>query len=130
MNERGGAIYGFLAAIGLVVVLIAIVFAGCFANAGASQPRSAPAVERHRQCDDDWGDCDQGGGYGNGDRNSKGRDGDSQRGAGHDQCHSFCGNTVIIPMPGDTTTTTTGQARPEAVSCLVPVPWHCDRKPS
>jgi hypothetical protein len=65
-------------------------------------------LERHRRgCDPDWDDCggsgnygrDQGGGNGN-----KGRDGDDQR--GDKNCHSFCGNTIIVPgLPSSTTTT-------------------------
>jgi hypothetical protein len=97
---------------------------------------------RHRHHHDD-GDCDwrgdcsgdwQGGG-GNG---NKGRSGDDQR--GDKNCHSFCGNTIIIPplpgMRGGTTTTTTSpKNRGEepmvepSPACLVPVPYHCDPKP-
>jgi hypothetical protein len=103
-DERGGAIGGLLAAIGFVVVAMAILFAVCMSNAGAQ-----PTPARHRgSCDqryDDGGrncnDGTQGGGNGN-----KGRDGDTQR--GDKNCHSFCGNTIIIPTPGATTTTTDG----------------------
>jgi hypothetical protein len=51
----------------------------------------------HDSGDCDWrGDCDDGwqGGGGNG---NKGRDGDDQR--GDKNCHSFCGNTIIVPTP-------------------------------
>jgi hypothetical protein len=103
-DERGSVVVGILAAIGLVVVIMGLILGGCFANAGASQVQ-----RRHRQpsCDqgyDDGGrncnDGTQGGGNGN-----KGRDGDEQR--GDKNCHSFCGNTVIIPNPMEPTTTTT-----------------------
>lgn len=121
MRQRGGAVGGLLAAIGFVVVVMAIAFAVCMSTTGASQSRSlAPAVTRHDDGGDcDWdGDCgDSGyneGGYGQG-RNSgggggngnRGRKGDHQR-SGRDSCHSFCGNTIVIPMPGETTTTTRG----------------------
>jgi hypothetical protein len=74
-------------------------------------------------CNDN--DGTQGGGNGN-----KGRDGDEQR--GDRNCHSFCGNTIIVPTPfGSSTTTTTrpkGAEDEEAdsIACLVPVPYHCD----
>lgn len=74
---------------------------------------AAPAQARRHQpsCDsrdneDNGRNCNdgtQGGGNGN-----KGRDGDTQR--GDKNCHSFCGNTIIIPNPMESsTTTTTGQ---------------------
>lgn len=103
-REQGGAIYGLLAGIGFIVVAMAIMFAVCVNNAGADS-----VARRHRppSCDqgyDDAGrncnDGTQGGGNGN-----KGRDGDEQR--GDKNCHSFCGNTIIIPTPGETSTTTT-----------------------
>lgn len=102
MHNRGSAVVGFLAAIGLVVVLLGLFLGGCFSSAGATQ------ISRHHpSCDSNYdedngrncNDGTQGGGNGN-----KGRDGDDQR--GDKNCHSFCGNTIIIPMPGSTTTTT------------------------
>lgn len=121
MRERGGAVGNLLAAIGLVVVVMAIIFSVCMSTTGASQPHSlAPAVTRHDDCDSDWdGDCGDGSGYneggygqgrnsgGGGGNGNRGRKGDHQR-SGRDSCHSFCGNTIVIPMPGETTTTTRG----------------------
>lgn len=106
MNERGGAIYGLLAAIGFVVVLMAIIFAVCMGNAGATQHRSlAPVASRYDDGDcQEYGDCDDGGDYGGyhgdyggGGNGNRGRKGDNQR--GDKNCHSFCGNTIIVPTP-------------------------------
>lgn len=84
MNERGGAIYGFLAAIGLVIVLLALFMAGCFANAGASSRR---CDRRHeRRCRDD------------GDQNT---------------CFAGCNNVIVVPNPLEGTTTTTGGSNHE-----------------
>lgn len=76
MRERGGIFVDLLAAIGVVVVVLALIFAGCFSNAGASQPHSlgdrASFVAYHGG-DDDGGDSysqregcgEQGGGCNN-----------------------------------------------------------------
>lgn len=85
MNQRGGAIYGLLAAIGLVVVLLALFFAGCFANAGAQRslgPVQLVSHERDGCWDDGYDDCGRGGGrY----RNEYGNRGDQRRCTG-DNC--------------------------------------------
>ena len=100
-DERGGAIWGFLSAIGLVVVLLAILFAACFNSATGQtvQHRSLgrPVLVRHdRPC---RADCDDGGGNGaSGGDYGHGKNGD-QGDAGHDQCHSFCNNVIVVPDP-------------------------------
>ena len=106
-DERGGAIWGLLGAIGLVVVLMAILFSVCLANAGA-RPHSLGTVQlvshQRDDCDPDWEPCDGGdyGGYhsdyGGGGNGNRGRRGDHQK-SGRDSCHSFCGNTIIVPDP-------------------------------
>lgn len=52
MSERGGAVYGLLAAIGFVVVVMAIMFAVCVGNAGASH-----RCDRRHPCRDDQHTC-------------------------------------------------------------------------
>lgn len=75
-DERGGAIYGLLAAIGLVVVLMVLFFAGCFGAAGA-QPRRCH--QRNERC--------------------RGDDGDQNT------CFAGCNNVIVIPNPLETSTT-------------------------
>lgn len=83
-----------------------------------------PAYANHRRderprCDDSR-DCDRNYGGGNG---NSGKEGDQD---GKDNCHSFCNNVIIIPnpVPG-------GQqpGKPSSITCLVPVPYHCDPRP-
>ena len=106
MKQRGGAVTGLLAAIGLVVVLMALVFAVCMSSTSATQRRSLGTIqlvnhERDRcydDCDDDGygrgGDGgDSGGhqGYGGG----GGRSGDNDQRGDHN-CRNFC---VYVPPP-------------------------------
>lgn len=102
-DERGGAIWGFLGAIGLVVVLMAIFFAACFNSAsGTPAHRSLGRTEpiRHdRACDPNWDDCGRGSGNGNrGYDGEGGRSGDTNQ-RGDRNCRNICGNTVVIPDP-------------------------------
>lgn len=92
----------------LVLIIVVLAFVGLFALCTDHDDNSMAPVSRHHshRCRDEDCQRDGRGGYGNGDRNSKGRDGDSQE-SGRDSCHSFCGNTVIIPTPWSPTTTTT-----------------------
>lgn len=103
-SNRGGAIYGFLAAIGVIVVLMAIFFSACFSNVGAVPRRSLGRVElirhdrcRHDRCGDRYGDGDSS--NGNTGYDGEGGHGGDQGDAGHDQCHSFCNNIIVIPDP-------------------------------
>jgi hypothetical protein len=130
-DQREGAIYGLLAGIGFIAVVMVLAFAVCVSNAGANSPYRRD--RRQPSCDqsyDDGGgrncnDGTQGGGNGN-----KGRDGDTQR--GDKNCHSLCGNTIIVPSPGETTTTTVmaGETPRRAVVCVLALPYHCDEEPS
>lgn len=81
-QERGGAIYGFLAAIGFFVVVVVIAFAVCTGSAGA-QPDHRPAVERHQHRGDCRRDC----------RDERGQRGDRQ------VCFAFCDDVIIVPTP-------------------------------
>jgi hypothetical protein len=58
-KQAGGAIGGLLAAIGFVVVVMAVAFAVCMNTTGATQSRSmAPAYHERDEGDCDWsGDC-------------------------------------------------------------------------
>lgn len=69
MNERGGVIVGFLAAIGLVVLVMALVFAGCFGTA-SGQPRSLGRSIVLVSYDDGDGGND-GGGYNGGEQDQR-----------------------------------------------------------
>lgn len=69
-SERGGVIWGFLAAIGLIVVLMVIFFSACFSNVGATPAhRTLGRIEliRHERggndCDDSG--CNDYGNHGN-----------------------------------------------------------------
>jgi len=114
--------------LGGVLVLNLLVAAPVYADRGGRH-RHQPSCDSYdnedngRNCNDDG---TQGGGNGN-----KGRDGDTQR--GDKNCHSFCGNTIIIPNPMESSTTTTGPGqKPSAApnpACLIIVPHHCDPKP-
>lgn len=96
-SERGGAIYGFLAAIGVLVVLMAIFFSACFNSAGAVPAgHSLGPVEliRHESCYDDCegdGNGNSGGDYGGG------KSGDTDQRGDHN-CRNFC--FYGIPAPG------------------------------
>lgn len=144
-GQAGGAAYGFLAAIGVMVVLLAIFFSACF-NSATGQPRSlerARLIAYHNDCrddgycgdgngsaDDDRGDCDWNGNCGgNRYRNEygRGKNGDQGR-AGRDQCHSFCNNVIVVPDPTQKKEPPQDQ-QPQSIACAVPVPWHCDPAP-
>jgi hypothetical protein len=93
-------------------VVVALVVGTCVAcNDDDKKDSYAPTqLVSHRyddgDCDPGWDDCggqdgdsygrgyNSGGGGGNGNR---GRRGDNQR--GDKNCHSFCGNTIIVPTP-------------------------------
>jgi hypothetical protein len=131
VRERGGVVGTVLAGIGLVVVVIVLIlFAVCGDDDNDNNSQHGLAktsfqlVSHYRGGDD--GDCwdedcggDYGGyhgDYGGGGNGNRGRRGDSQR--GDKNCHSFCGNTVIIPDP-------TGHDQPppdEQPQSLFPVP--------
>jgi hypothetical protein len=140
MSERGGAIWNLLAAIGLVVVLLAVLFAVCLPTGGTQPARVSVGrvvlVSHRGECDPDWGDC--GGDYygGQGNRNDQRRcRGDQCRGSFspgpfdrspvdvHDNCVSLdCSSggqdkKKNQPPP---------QQQPKNIACLVPVPYHCD----
>jgi hypothetical protein len=96
-----------LAVIGFVVVFAFV--AGTCAFCGDdddhnSQPHAMAVVARHHEqprcyddCDDDWG---RGSGNGNSGYDGEGgRSGDYDGGPG-DDCRNACGNTIIVPMPG------------------------------
>lgn len=127
-RQRGQA--GAIVLIGIVILVLAVIglFAVCTPGEddhslgrGPSAQSTRLASHEYRDCDPEWDDCGYGGGgnYGDGNygqgRNSGGGGGNGNRGrrgdrqdSGRDSCHSFCGNTVVIPMPGETTTTTRG----------------------
>lgn len=89
MRERGGAIGGLLAAIGLLVVLMAIAFAVCVGTTGASQSRSLGRIHLVSHRYDDGGDCDWNGDcgddYGGNRYGGEGNHNDNRRCRG-DQC--------------------------------------------
>lgn len=76
-HEKGGAIYGLLAAIGLIVVLMAVFFASCFSNA-SGQTVGMPSVERHHR--DGGGDHRY--------RHDRGREGDGEEYGNSGSCQS------------------------------------------
>lgn len=115
---------GVIILIGIAILVLAVIglFAVCTPGEDDhSLGKAQIAYHQDRDCDPDWDDCGygDGGNYGDGNygqgRNSGGGGGNGNRGrrgdrqeSGRDSCHSFCGNTVVIPMPGETTTTTRG----------------------
>lgn len=119
-DQRGGAIYGLLAAIGFVVVAMAIVFAVCVSTTGASERSLAPvAAYRDGQDCERQSDCDRqsyDGQWSNEDRN---RNRNRNRGAfspgPFDRSPVDAFNNMCMPGAtcsyGPTTTTTTGQVR-------------------
>lgn len=88
-DETGGAIYGLLAAIGLMVVLMAVFFASCFSSASGQTNSMGPIVERHhRDGGDRYGD-------GGGSRGGDNGDGNDQR-----RCHGARGDCRGSFSPG------------------------------
>jgi hypothetical protein len=101
-NDQGGAIYGFLAAIGVMVVLLAIFFSACFSNAGAQHSLGKIQLISHHRHHDRDRDGDQ---YGDGDNSNgnTGYDGEGGKSGDTDQrgdhnCRNFC--FYGIPQPG------------------------------
>lgn len=133
-RERGGAIVGFLAAIGVLVVVMAVFFASCFSSASGQTRSLGPAVEHHHR--DGGGDRY---GDGGGSRGGDNGDGNDQR-----RCHRSSGDCrssfspgpfkdspVVICMPnscnGQDQPGRSGQQPQESPECLLGVPYHCDR---
>lgn len=105
----------FLAIVGFVV-LFGIVAGACIScdddDHDSFRPVQLASHERNRcydDCDDDWG---RGSGNGNSGYDGEGgRSGDTNQ-RGDRNCRNVCGNTVTIPMPGETTTTTSREGAP------------------
>jgi hypothetical protein len=121
-----------------IVVLLAVIglFTVCTPGENDHSLGRIQLVSHDHDGDCDWsGQCggydERNGGYGDdrgGDgRFGGGRSGDYDGGPG-DDCRNACGNTIIVPTPGEQQPRAEG---PPNLRCMIPLPVvpHCDPKP-